>query len=421
MVNGCNSVFIPVCAASSVVLSALGRGHVQRADVVELHPRLDDVEEALLHLRHGLLAVAAGVVVPAGHRRLLRRVLHLLLPRLEVLLALGLALEHLVDAGLLVGLHRAQPLAQLHQRGAAVRGAHRDQAPRVLDIERGQRAVRHLDAQRGVVLLVVVVPHVQLAVRLDGEEHAGARGAPGASREVGAVVARGHDGRPDVLHPHARAPVPDGHEVLGEERVALQRVHRPVVPVVRRADAVLRVLGLAVAHQHRALLGADHELGGARDALVLQRHRAHHRVAVLLLEHEVLHRLAQAPRVPPVHVPVRGHRGALRARLGLQPGHVVARVAVRLLDGRAVHRRVPLADVPVADLAVVHAAAEDVGVLGVVVDAAQLAGALHLEVRLVGVVHVPDVRALAHALRLLLEPQDAVRNRALAVVHVGVP
>ena len=59
--------------------------------------------------------------------------------------------------------------------------------------------------------------------------------------------------------------------------------------------------------------------------------------------------------------------------------------------------------------------------LGVVVDAAQLARPAQLKVRLVRVVHVPDVRALAHALRLLLEVEDGVRDGALAVVHIRVP
>jgi len=235
------------------------------------------------------------------------------------------------------------------------------------------------------------------------------------------VVARRHDGRLEILHPHARGPVADRHEVLGKERVALEGVHRTVVAVVRSADAVRRVLRLAVAHEYDALLGADHELGRTRDSLVLHRHRAQHGLGVLLLELEILDGLAQAAGVPPEHLAIGGDRCALCARLGLQPRHVVARVAVRLLDGGGVHGGVALAHVPVRHLTVVHAAGEDVGVLGVVVDAAQLRWRLHLEVGYVGVVHVPDVGARAHPLGLRLEAEDGVRDGALAVVDVGVP
>mmetsp|Transcript_45990 Transcript_45990/g.73624 ORF Transcript_45990/g.73624 Transcript_45990/m.73624 type:complete len:226 (-) Transcript_45990:271-948(-) len=94
---------------------------------------------------------------------------------------------------------------------------------------------------------------------------------------------------------------------------------------------------------------------------------------------------------------------------------------MRFLNGRRVHWGVPLANVPVADLPIVHSAAQYVGIFRVIVHAAQLARTFQLEVRLVGVVDVPDVRRLAHPLGLLLESEDGVRNGALPVVNIGVP
>mmetsp|Transcript_11890 Transcript_11890/g.46036 ORF Transcript_11890/g.46036 Transcript_11890/m.46036 type:complete len:311 (+) Transcript_11890:659-1591(+) len=305
--------------------SLVPQRHLQRRDVLEdararlVRSRPRRREKLLLRLHHRAVGRRgrrlAVVVLLRPRRRPLRLVPQLLLPRLEVLLPARLALEHLVDGGLLVWLHDGETVAELHESRAAVGGADGDEPPGsrirggalALDVERGQRLVRHLDAQRRVALLVVVVPHVHLAVHLDGEENARPRGRPRASREVRPVVPRRHDRGLDVLHPHPRGPVPDRHEVLWEPRVSLQGVHRSVVAVKRRADAIGGRLSLAVAHQHGALLGSDHELGRARDGLVLHAHRAEDGVAAPLLQQELLHRLAQPSNVPPVHVAVGGH------------------------------------------------------------------------------------------------------------------
>ena len=61
-------------------------------------------------------------------------------------------------------------------------------------------------------------------------------------------------------------PVADREEVLGEERVALQRVDGPDVPRVHCHHLLLRRLGFTIARHDRALLRASHELGR------LQRH-----------------------------------------------------------------------------------------------------------------------------------------------------
>mmetsp|Transcript_1261 Transcript_1261/g.5587 ORF Transcript_1261/g.5587 Transcript_1261/m.5587 type:complete len:398 (+) Transcript_1261:586-1779(+) len=358
-------------------------GHLQRRDVLEPRALLGRRQKLLLRLHHRAVGDAvpfAVIILRRPRRRALRLVPQLLLPRLQVLLPARLALEHLVDRLLLVGLHHAEALAELHERRGAVGGADGDEPSRgrirrgavALDVKRGQRFVRHLHAQRRVVLLVVVVPHVHLAVHLDREKDTRARGRPRATREVRPVVPRGHDRRLDVLHPHPRGPVPDGHEVLREPRVPLKRVHRPVVAVERSPDAIGGRLRLAVAHQNRTLLRPDHKLGGARDGLVLHAHRAEHGVAAPLLQQQLLDWFPEPANIPPIHVPIRGNREALGASLALEPVHVVARVSMRLFNRGQIHRVVALAGVPVRNLTVVQPAGEDVRILRVVVDAAQL-------------------------------------------------
>ena len=99
---------------------------------------------------------------------------------------------------------------------------------------------------------------------------------------------------------------------------------------------------------------------------------------------------------------------------------IIHRVAMRLLDGAGIHCIGPLARIPEGHLAVVHAAQQHVGVLGIVVDRAQLRGRLELLVGRDRVAHVPDVRARIHALGLALELHDGVRHGDLARA-IGVP
>ncbi len=59
-----------------------------------------------------------------------------------------------------------------------------------------------------------------------------------------------HDGRLlDVLWPDPCTPVPDGQEVLGEARIALEGVHGAEVRVIDGGDALVRGLGLLVAEK----------------------------------------------------------------------------------------------------------------------------------------------------------------------------
>mmetsp|Transcript_38147 Transcript_38147/g.96525 ORF Transcript_38147/g.96525 Transcript_38147/m.96525 type:complete len:481 (+) Transcript_38147:85-1527(+) len=379
-------------------------------------------EKVLLQVRQLLGRDVVHHVVLA--RRLLAR-LHLgLLDRLlQVLLTLRLTVKHGVDGALLVQRHLAQPAAQLQDGHRAVGRADRHGGAALVRRKRGERVVRHLHRERGLVVLVVQVPHIQRAVHLDGEEHAGAGGRPRASGEVGGVVLGGEDGRLDrrVVGPHARGPVADGQEVLGVEGVAAQAVDGPMVPVEHVLDAVRGVLSLAVAGENGALLRADHEVGGARVGVVLEHHAAQRRLRPLLLERHGLQLLAQLAQVPPQHRAICRHRHGLRAGLGLQPRQVVHGVPVRDVDGRAVHRRVALAHVVERELAVVLARAHQVGVLEVELGAGDLAGGAHLKLGRVGVVHVPHVAAERHVHGLLLELEDGVGHGDLGDGAVWVP
>ena len=61
----------------------------------------------------------------------------------------------------------------------------------------------------------------------------------------------------DVLAPDPGRPVTDGEEVLGVERIALERIHRAVMGVVCEADLLGHRLAFAVARHYQALLRAD--------------------------------------------------------------------------------------------------------------------------------------------------------------------
>ena len=94
----------------------------------------------------------------------------------------------------------------------------------------------------------------------------GGSGGEGMQQQV--YLLGPHDGRVfGVLAPDARGPVADGEEVLRVERVALERVHGPVVARVHAHDLLSRRLALAVARDDVALLGARHELGGLQGEL----------------------------------------------------------------------------------------------------------------------------------------------------------
>ena len=70
-----------------------------------------------------------------------------------------------------------------------------------------------------------------------------------------------HYGRlSDVFWPHARCPVAHREEVFGEERVALQRVHRTVVTGIYSYNFFCWCFGFSVARHNRPLVSADHEL-----------------------------------------------------------------------------------------------------------------------------------------------------------------
>lgn len=74
-----------------------------------------------------------------------------------------------------------------------------------------------------------------------------------------------HDGRlAALLGPDAGGPVADGQEVLRVERVSLESVDGAVVAGEGAHDLLGRRLGLAVAGDDDALLGAHHELGRLR-------------------------------------------------------------------------------------------------------------------------------------------------------------
>merc|ERR1719272_25058 len=108
--------------------------------------------------------LAIGALLRLGHALLL--LAHLLGARLQVLLALALALEHLLHRLLLVLLHRGQTLAQLEHVHRAVDRAGGDEAALVLHGHGEEPVVVNLQRERRVVLLVKVVPHVERAVHL---------------------------------------------------------------------------------------------------------------------------------------------------------------------------------------------------------------------------------------------------------------
>merc|ERR1719230_1324163 len=280
---------------------------------------LDHLKEVGVHFAQQLLHLLVLAVL------LLRRLLlllvlellllapHLALARLQVLLALHLALEHAADGLLLVGLRRGKRLAHLEQRHGAVDIAYsHEPAARLLvalHANGTERSVAHLVRVSYLVLAVEVVPDVYHAIHARDEEHTGAGGAPAAAREVRGVVLGGHDGRLEVLGPDACRPVANGHEELVMRRVALDGVDGPVVlawALVVDGDAVIRLLVAQVEREHHALLRAHQVLGGPRLRVVLERSAAQHLAAAARVRVELddVGRLAQASCVPPHHLAV---------------------------------------------------------------------------------------------------------------------
>ena len=191
-----------------------------------------------------------------------------------------------------------------------------------------------LQREGGVVLLEKVVPDVEGAVHLGREEDPGPRGTPAAVSKVGRVVLGRHDGRPQVVVPDACSPVPHREEVLGEEGVPLQRVHRPVVPRVHRPNPVRRALRLALAQQDRPLLRSYQKVGGPRRRVVAQSHAAHCSALGALLQRHTLERLTQLTSVPKEQLPIRRDCCALCSGLALKPRHVIHGITMRLFNGR---------------------------------------------------------------------------------------
>mmetsp|Transcript_38570 Transcript_38570/g.96269 ORF Transcript_38570/g.96269 Transcript_38570/m.96269 type:complete len:245 (+) Transcript_38570:283-1017(+) len=166
---------------------------------------------ARLHRRPKLLLDLLELLLPRHlvlHHVVRRRLGLLLLllaqllgAHLEVLLALRLALEHLRDGDLLVRLHDHEGLAQLEQVDGAVDRARGEVLALLLHVDREEAVVVHLQRECGVVLLVVVVPHVERAVHLGRDEDARPGGRPPRVEHVVLGVLGGHDRVADLLVP----------------------------------------------------------------------------------------------------------------------------------------------------------------------------------------------------------------------------
>mmetsp|Transcript_30710 Transcript_30710/g.94868 ORF Transcript_30710/g.94868 Transcript_30710/m.94868 type:complete len:667 (-) Transcript_30710:18-2018(-) len=398
---------------------------------------LDRLEELVRRLRQRRLVHVALVALA---RAVLRRALRLLaLLRLglglglEVLVARRLVLEHLADGGALGRRRRVQRRRHLEQGRRAVDGADGDVVALRGGLHRVQGVVGDLHGEHGRRLARHEVPDVHVAVHARRKEDARALRVPAAVREVGLVVVRRvHAAALEVLAPQPRRPVAHGEEVLGVHRVALHAVHGAVVAVEGVAADLVLLLALAVAGEDGALLGADHELGGTTDGGVVVDARAaedaggaalvlggleHERLRVELLDDDGVDGLVGLPAVPDERLAVGGDGEDLTA-LRLEPLDVPHGVLVRLLDVRLPDGALRRARVPVLHDAVVGATGDEVGVLAVVLDAAQRRVRRERLARRVRVRHVPDVRRRRAALvgRLTLEAQVAVRHGELLAV-----
>mmetsp|Transcript_1159 Transcript_1159/g.2539 ORF Transcript_1159/g.2539 Transcript_1159/m.2539 type:complete len:328 (+) Transcript_1159:486-1469(+) len=284
-----------------------------------------------------------------------------------------------------------------------------------------QTNIGDLQSEGRVVLLKEIVPNVEGAVHFDGEEHTRPRGRPAAVSQVRRVVLGRHDGCSQVFHPDAGSPVTDSEEILLLEGVALQSVDGPVMPRVCGTDLVTRALGLAVTQQHGTLLRPHKELGRAGSGVVRHHNATEHRGPVTLgVEQQRFHGFPKLAGVPPEHLTIRGDRRALGAGFALHPRGIIHRVAMRLLNRRGIHGLGTLAVVPVLQKTVIATTQKNVGILRVEREATERRCGRKLELRVIRIVHIPDVRRQRHILWLLLELQDGVGNCHLAS-PVGIP
>mmetsp|Transcript_38569 Transcript_38569/g.96262 ORF Transcript_38569/g.96262 Transcript_38569/m.96262 type:complete len:205 (+) Transcript_38569:319-933(+) len=163
---------------------------------------LHRLPKLLLDLLHLLLPRHLVDGIARRHLRLALLLLpQLLLSRLEILLALRLSLQHLHHGRLLVRLHRGEALAQLEHVHRAVDRAGGEHGARLLHLHCEEAVVVHLQRECGVVLLVVVVPHVERAVHLGRDEDARPGGRPPRVEHVVLGVLGGHDRVADLLVP----------------------------------------------------------------------------------------------------------------------------------------------------------------------------------------------------------------------------
>lgn len=120
-----------------------------------------------------------------------------------------------------------------------------------------------------------------------------------------------------------------------------------------------------------------------------------------------------------------GRRGAtVVRRLARQPDHIIDRIAVRLLDDGAVdgvNDARALAGIPVGDEAVVTAADEQVCVANVILQAAKRGGGGEFLLGFVRVVHIPDVRQVAHLLHPPVLELHNGKSHSELLAAVGVP
>jgi len=317
-------------------------------------------------------------------------------------------------------LDRREALGEFEHVHRPVDAAGRDERALILHAHALETVGVHLQRERRVVLLVEDVPHVESAVHLGGHEDARPRRRPPRVKHVALEEFGRHDRRAELLVPHLDAPVADRKVELGEPRVALQRVHGAAMSLPDVANLIGGRLALARARGDLALLAADHELT-ARPSVLQCRAADPHLLLRLLLHPQRLDGLRELAHVPPQHLRVRRRRDGLEGRLTRKPSDLVHGVAVRLLNDGNLLRRVPDARIEATNEAVVRAANEEVGVLRVVLEAAERRRRGERDLRRVGIVHVPDERIHATALLpLVLELHDSESHGELAP-HVGVP
>lgn len=139
----------------------------------------------------------------------------------------------------------------------------------------------------------------------------------------------------------AYRPIANRQEVLGKEGIALQCIHRPTMALVDGSNPIRRILGLAVARDHFALLRPNEELSRTSSCRVFHGHATHRSSLTawrLVLQRKRVGGLRSA-NIPPQDLTIGRGGCALVSCLASEPSDVVYRITMGFLNDGDLRRR----------------------------------------------------------------------------------